>query len=60
MLKQITAPHSFEAFNSDINIDLLIHQKCNGSFLASPSATFAYINLINSSNLDEESKQYLR
>lgn len=56
--KKIAAIHSLEAFIGQIDFDRLCHHKVNGSMMASPSSTAAY--LIHSSDWDEESEAYIR
>ncbi|PVI05738.1 aphidicolan-16beta-ol synthase [Periconia macrospinosa] len=53
-----TAIHSLEAFIGKIDFDRLAHHKTNGSMMASPSSTAAY--LIHASEWDEEAEVYLR
>ena len=53
-----TLLHSLEAFTGRINYDKLAHHKVNGSFMASPSSTAAY--LMNVSSWDDEAEDYLR
>ncbi|KAK3637396.1 hypothetical protein LTR56_008711 [Elasticomyces elasticus] len=55
---QLTALHSLEAFVGKINFDRVAHHKVNGSFMASPSSTSAY--LINASRWDDDCEDYLR
>ena len=55
---QSTLIHSLEAFIGKIDFDRVRHHKVNGSLLASPSSTAAY--LMNSSLWDDEAEQYLR
>lgn len=53
-----TLLHSLEAFVSTIDFDRVAHQKVGGSFMASPSATAAY--LMNVSSWDDEAEDYIR
>lgn len=53
-----TLLHSLEAFTGRIDYDKLAHHKVNGSFMASPSSTAAY--LMNVSSWDDEAEDYLR
>ena len=53
-----TLIHSLEALIGKIDFDRVRHHKINGSLLASPSSTAAY--LMNSSLWDDEAEQYLR
>ncbi|CAF4038026.1 unnamed protein product [Adineta steineri] len=55
---QSSCHHTLEAFIGKINFDRLVHLKCQGSFMASPASTAAY--LMNASVWDEEAEQYLR
>lgn len=55
---QSTLLHSLEAFTGRIDYDKLAHHKVNGSFMASPSSTAAY--LMNASSWDDEAEDYLR
>lgn len=55
---QLTALHSLEAFVGKIDFDRVSHHKANGSFMASPSSTAAY--LINASTWDDDCEDYLR
>lgn len=54
---QSTALHSLEAFIGKIDFDRVSHHKVNGSMMASPSSTEAY--LMNASTWDIESENYL-
>ena len=56
--KKMAALHSREAFIGQIDFDRLGHHKTNGSMMASPSSTAAY--LIHSSEWDQESEAYIR
>ncbi|KAL1845943.1 Phyllocladan-16-alpha-ol synthase [Diaporthe australafricana] len=56
--QQSTLLHSLEAFTGRIDYDKLAHHKVNGSFMASPSSTAAY--LMNVSSWDDEAEDYLR
>jgi aphidicolan-16beta-ol synthase/syn-copalyl-diphosphate synthase len=53
-----TLLHSLEAFTGRIDYDKLAHHKVNGSLMASPSSTAAY--LMNVSSWDDEAEDYLR
>ncbi|KPM42336.1 Ent-kaur-16-ene synthase [Neonectria ditissima] len=53
-----SAIHSLEAFLGKLDFDRVSHQLFQGSMLASPSSTAAY--LIASSRWDEEAEAYLR
>ncbi|KAI3393844.1 hypothetical protein diail_3571 [Diaporthe ilicicola] len=53
-----TLLHSLEAFTGRIDYDKLAHHKVNGSFMASPSSTAAY--LMNVSSWDDEAEDYLK
>ncbi|ORY10760.1 hypothetical protein BCR34DRAFT_654185 [Clohesyomyces aquaticus] len=54
-----TLIHTLEAFFGTLDFDKVKHHKIpNGSMLASPSSTVAY--LMNSSTWDEEAEAYLR
>ncbi|KAF5845880.1 hypothetical protein GGP41_008361 [Bipolaris sorokiniana] len=53
-----SAVHSLEAFVGRIDFDKVSHHLYNGSMMASPSSTAAY--LINSTNWDNEAEAYLR
>ena len=53
-----SAVHSLEAFIGKIDFDKVSHHLFNGSMMASPSSTAAY--LINASTWDEEAERYLR
>ncbi|KAF7862707.1 hypothetical protein EAF04_007580 [Stromatinia cepivora] len=55
---QVTALHSLEAFIGTIDFDRIKHHLRNGSIMASPSSTAAY--LMNTSSWDHESEIYLR
>lgn len=55
---QLTALHSLEAFIGKIDFDKVIHHKVDGSFMASPSSTAAY--LMHASVWDDDCEQYLR
>ncbi|KJZ72363.1 hypothetical protein HIM_08289 [Hirsutella minnesotensis 3608] len=50
--------HSLETLEGSIDFDRLVRHKVQGSMMASPSATAAY--LIHASSWDEESEAYLR
>ncbi|KAL8723334.1 MAG: hypothetical protein Q9181_007307 [Wetmoreana brouardii] len=56
--EQYSALHSLEAFIGKVDSDKLKHNTRDGSMLASPSSTAAY--LIHSSHWDEEAEAYLR
>jgi len=56
--KQTTFTHSLEAFIGQMDFDKVKKQLLNGSMMASPSATAAY--LIHSSVWDEEAEAYLK
>ncbi|KAL8723098.1 MAG: hypothetical protein Q9181_007358 [Wetmoreana brouardii] len=56
--EQYSALHSLEAFIGKVDFDKLKHNTRDGSMLASPSSTAAY--LIHSSHWDEEAEAYLR
>lgn len=56
--QQSTLLHSLEAFTGRINFDMIAHHKVNGSLMASPSSTAAY--LMNVSSWDDEAEDYLR
>jgi hypothetical protein len=53
-----SAVHSLEAFVGKIDFDKVTHHLFQGSMMASPSSTAAY--LINVSHWDEEAEAYLR
>lgn len=53
-----TLLHSLEAFTGRIDYDKVAHHKINGSFMASPSSTAAY--LMGASSWDDEAEDYLR
>ncbi|OJJ42193.1 hypothetical protein ASPZODRAFT_20693 [Penicilliopsis zonata CBS 506.65] len=55
---QTPAVHSLEAFIGSIDFDRLAHHKIQGSFMASPSSTAAF--LMYSSHWDDDCEQYLR
>ncbi|KAK3679774.1 hypothetical protein LTR78_000150 [Recurvomyces mirabilis] len=55
---QLTALHSLEAFIGKLDFDKVAHHKVNGSFMASPSSTAAY--LIHASTWDDQCEAYLR
>lgn len=56
---QTTLIHTLEAFVGTLDFDKVKqHKMCNGSMLASPSSTAAY--LMNSSEWDPEAESYLR
>jgi hypothetical protein len=55
---QSTLLHSLEAFTGRIDYDKVVHHKVNGSFMASPSSTAAY--LMSVSKWDDEAEDYLR
>ncbi|KAF7935774.1 hypothetical protein EAE99_002754 [Botrytis elliptica] len=55
---QVTALHSLEAFIGTIDFNRIKHHLKNGSIMASPSSTAAY--LMNTSIWDNESEIYLR
>lgn len=56
--KPSSAIHSLEAFLGKIDFDRVSHHLFNGSMLASPSSTAAY--LIEASHWDDEAEKYLR
>ena len=57
--RQTTLIHTLEAFVGSLDFDKVKHHKMpNGSMLASPSSTAAY--LMNSTEWDEEAEAYLR
>jgi hypothetical protein len=57
--EQTTLIHTLEAFVGTLNLDKVKHHKMpNGSMLASPSSTAAY--LMNSSVWDDEAEAYLQ
>lgn len=53
-----TLLHSLEAFVGIIDFDKVVHHKVGGSFMASPSATAAY--LMNASCWDDEAEDYIK
>ena len=53
-----TSLHALEAFIGMIDFDKVAHHKVQGSMMASPSSTAAY--LLNVSNWDDEAEAYLR
>lgn len=55
---KLTALHSLEAFIGMIDFDKVAHHKVQGSMMASPSSTAAY--LTNASHWDDEAEAYLR
>lgn len=55
---KVTALHSLEAFVGAIEFDKVSHHKVNGSFMASPSSTAAY--MMYSTQWDIECEDYLR
>lgn len=55
---KLTALHSLEAFIGAIDFDKVAHHKVNGSFMASPSSTAAF--LIHSSKWDDDCEDYIR
>lgn len=55
---QTTALHSLEAFVGDIDMDKMRHHVRNGSMMASPSSTAAY--LMGLSGWDDDAEAYLR
>lgn len=55
---QVTALHSLEAFIGTIDFNRIKHHLKDGSVMASPSSTAAY--LMNTSTWDDESEIYLR
>ncbi|KAI0395381.1 Copalyl diphosphate synthase [Xylariaceae sp. FL0594] len=55
---QMTALHSLESFIGQVDFDKVAHHKRNGSMMASPSSTAAY--LMHSSKWDDEAEHYLR
>ncbi|EED14438.1 polyprenyl-diphosphate synthase, putative [Talaromyces stipitatus ATCC 10500] len=55
---KVSALHSLEAFIGAIEFDKVSHHKVNGSFMASPSSTAAY--MIHASKWDDECEEYLR
>ncbi|TGO17822.1 hypothetical protein BTUL_0014g00160 [Botrytis tulipae] len=55
---QVTALHSLEAFIGAVDFNRIKHHLKNGSIMASPSSTAAY--LMNTSTWDNESEIYLR
>lgn len=56
--EKCTILHSLEAFIGGINFDKVAHHKLQGSIMASPSSTAAY--LMNVSHWDDEAEAYLR
>lgn len=56
--EKCTILHSLEAFIGGINFDKVAHHKLQGSMMASPSSTAAY--LMNVSHWDDEAEAYLR
>ncbi|KAI7970750.1 hypothetical protein EIK77_007930 [Talaromyces pinophilus] len=55
---KLTALHSLEAFIGAIEFDKVSHHKVNGSFMASPSSTAAY--MMHATQWDTECEDYLR
>ncbi|QGA21613.1 hypothetical protein EYB26_009324 [Talaromyces marneffei] len=55
---KVTALHSLEAFIGAIDFNKVSHHKVNGSFMASPSSTAAY--MMHSTQWDDECEHYLR
>ncbi|KAK5116144.1 hypothetical protein LTR62_008470 [Meristemomyces frigidus] len=55
---QLTALHSLEAFVGKIEFDKVAHHRINGSFMASPSSTAAY--MLNASQWSEDCEEYIR
>ena len=55
---KLTAVHSLEAFVGVIDFDMVAHHRVQGSMMASPSSTAAY--LMNISKWDDEAEAYLR
>ena len=55
---KLTAVHSLEAFVGMIDFDKVAHHKVQGSMMASPSSTAAY--LMNVTEWDDEAEAYLR
>lgn len=55
---KVTALHSLEAFIGAIEFDKVGHHKVNGSFMASPSSTAAY--MMHVTQWDSECEDYLR
>lgn len=54
---KLTALHSLEAFIGIIDFDRVAHHRVQGSMMASPSSTAAY--LMNASNWDDEAEAYI-